>query len=421
MAAHVHQRTTCRLCDSADLECVLELAPIPLAEKYVDAPSEQPGDLFPVDLSMCRDCGHVQLLDVIDPDLLWDDYTYHSGQTRGIVEHFEAVAEEVVRTRHPAADGLVVDIGSNDGTLLKAFQKRGLRVLGVDPARELAAKANANGVETLCDFMTVEQAQRIRADYGPAAVVTAFNSFAHADNLHDMTAAIAHLLDQRGVFLFEVQYLLDIVDRMLLGTIFHEHLSHHSLTPLQAFLARHGLEVIDVQRVTIQHGSLIGTVQHQGGPAEASPAVQQLLELEAERRLTDPATLRGFAKRLAGLQAEVAALVESWRNTGARVAAYGAARSGPTLINQFGLADVIEYVLDDHPQKVNKFTPGHQFPVLPTRELERRQPDYVVILAWIHAKKIIAQHADFLRKGGRFVTCCPEVRVIGWEDVSSDG
>jgi hypothetical protein len=413
MNATFAHRDNCRLCSGRKLERVVQLAPIPLAEKYTT--TDQPngdGELYPVDLYMCLACGHVQILDVIDSEALWDDYTYHSGQTRGIVEHFEEVAENLVSRHGPPPGSLVIDVGSNDGSLLRPFQRRGFRVLGIDPAREIACKATASGIPTIPACLTPDLARKIRDEHGPAAVITAFNVFAHADDLNGMTASIRDMLAPDGVFQFEAQYLLDIVDKLLLGTIFHEHMSHHSLKPMKHFLERHGMELIDVERNSIQKGSIIGTAQPAGGPRPVRSTVGELLALEAERRLDRPDTVRQFGHRLARLKQQVDELKADWERRGLTVAGYGAARSGPTLIVQFGLEQTIRYILDDHPQKVHKYSPGHHIPVVPTEELYRRMPDYVVILAWIHARKIVTTNRQYLERGGRFVICCPEVHVV---------
>lgn len=416
--ARFAKRDNCRLCSSKKLEIVLKLAPIPLAEKYTTPGSDYAEEaLYPVDLYMCGDCGHVQILDVIDSDRLWDDYTYHSGQTKGIVEHFENIAANITEKHRPRT-GLVIDVGSNDGSLLRPFKARGHKVLGVDPAKEIARKATESGIETIPALMTAALAAEIREKHGLASVITAFNVYAHADDLNGMTASIRSMLAPDGIFVFEAQYLLDIVDKLLLGTIFHEHMSHHSLAPLVPFLDRHGLEIIDVERNTIQMGSIVGVTQPKGGPRRVSPAVAEMLALEKERGLEKPETVRELGTRLAGLRRKVDELVAGWKRSGASVAGYGAARSGPTLIVQFGLERVIEYILDDHPQKVDKLSPGHRMPVVATSELYTRKPDYVVILAWIHAKKIILNNQRYLDEGGRFVICCPEVRVIDKDNVS---
>jgi hypothetical protein len=227
-----------------------------------------------------------------------------------------------------------------------------------------------------------------------------------------MGESIREMLAPDGVFFFEVQYLLDIIDRMLIGTIFHEHMCHHSVKPMMRFLNRHGMELIDLERVMIQKGSLIGTVQRVGGPRAVAPIVREMVELEDARRLETPETIRTFSTRLKGLHSQMQALLAEWKQQGKTVAAFGAARSGPTLIAQLGLEKAIQFVVDDHPQKVGKYTPGHHFPVLPTAELVRRKPDYTILLAFLHADKIIASNREYLEQGGHFVVCCPEVQIV---------
>lgn len=413
MNVAVAHRDTCRLCDSDDVKLVVKLHPVPLAEKYTSTPEEaQAAPTYPIDLYMCRRCAHVQLLDVIDSENLWDGYTYHSGQTQGIVQHFKDVSEKIIHKYSPTAGGLVIDIGSNDGTLLRYFKNAGYKVHGVDPAKEIAQKATASGIETTAALFTPDVAEKIKQQQGCASVVMAFNVFAHADNLGDMADAIRSLLTDDGVFVFEVQYLMDIVDKVLVGTIFHEHMSHHSLIPMIRFLDQHGLELIDVERVTIQKGSIVGTAQRKGGPRAAAPAVAAMVQMEQERHLNQLAVMEDLNQRIERNRAVARDLVKSWKDAGLVVAGYGAARSGPTLMAQFEFNDVIEYIFDDHPQKVNRYSPGNGVPVIPTAELCVRMPNVVIILAWIHARTIIEKSRDYLDKGGKFVICTPDVRVI---------
>ena len=263
--------------------------------------------------------------------------------------------------------------------------------------------------------MSLDLARKIREQHGPAHVVCTFNAFAHADNLGDMAEAIRTMLAPDGLFFFEVQYLLDIIDRVLIATIFHEHMSHHSVRPMTQFLDRHGMELIDAERVPIQHGSLIGTVQLKGGKKKVGDSVRQLLALEAERRLGELETLRQFGARLKQLRERTTSLVRGWKSSRASIAGYGAARSGPTLISQLGLSGAIDYIVDDHPQKVGRHSSGDGIPILPTEELCKRMPDYTVILAWVHAQKIIDTNREYLDKGGHFVVLCPDTRVVGKE------
>ncbi len=413
MSAHVFHRTTCRLCDSPNVERVVKLEPIPLSENYCDDPEiGRSAARYPVDLYMCADCGHVHQLDVVDSKSLWENYTYYSGDANGMPEHFNQVAEKIIRTQQPPPGSLVIDIGSNDGSLLRPFKLAGYRVLGIDPAKVIARQATEAGIETYPELMSLALAQEIRAERGPAHVVCMFNAFAHADNMGEIAESIRTLLAPDGIFVFEAQYLLDIIDRVLIASIFHEHMSHHSVKALTLFFDRHGLELIDVERVPIQHGSIVGTVQLKGGTRNVQNSVSHILALESERGLDKLQTLRDFGSRLARLRDRTVALVRGWKASNARIAGFGAARSGPTLIAQLGLQGAIEYIVDDHPQKVGKYSSGDGIPIVPTSELCRRMPDYTVILAWVHARKIIENNQEYLDRGGHFVVLCPETRIV---------
>ena len=416
MSISVIHRETCRLCDSRRVELVVKLEPIPLSESYAsDSATGSSAPRFPVDLYMCAECGHVQQLDIVDSKSLWENYTYYSGEAKGMPEHFEKVAANIRDAYQPGVGSLVVDVGSNDGALLRPFKRAGHRVLGIDPATAIARMASESGIETIPELMSLELAQKIRAEHGAAEVVCMFNAFAHADNLGEVVDAIRTLLAPDGVFIFEAQYLLDIIDGMLIASIFHEHMSHHSGKALVRFLDRHGLELIKVERVAIQHGSLIGSVQLKEGKRSVDASVGELLALEARRGLDKLATLREFAARVYAQRDRMAALVQKWKQENIRVAGYGAARSGPTLISQLGLGGAIEFIVDDHPQKVNKYSSGDGIQIVPISELCRRMPKYTVILAWVHSAKIIESNKEYLERGGHFVVLCPETRVVGIE------
>ena len=323
------------------------------------------------------------------------------------------MADCIIARCAPPVGSLVVDIGSNDGSLLKPFKQAGYRVLGIDPAKEVAQRANDAGITTIPELMSLELAQKIRAEHGPAHVICAFNVFAHADNLGEMADSVRTMLAPEGLFFFEAQYLLDIIDGVLIATIFHEHMSHHSVKPMVQFLDRHGLQLIAVERARIQHGSLIGTVQVKGGGRPVEDSVRQLLTLKSERHLGELQTLREFDRKVKQLREQTSDMVAQWKKQGKTIAGYGAARSGPTLIAQLGLAGAIEFIVDDHPQKVGKYETGDGIPVVATAELFARQPDYTVILAWVHAQKIIESNREYLDRGGYFVVLCPETRIVG--------
>jgi len=417
--ADLSRRTGCRLCASRDLERVVPMPATAIADAYVSPEQrDQKQALYPLDLYFCRTCTHVQLLHVVDPRLMFkSDYTYASGSSAGIVRHFGEHARALIEREKPSPGALVVDVGSNDGTFLRFFKEAGLAVLGVDPATELARQAARSGIETVTEFLDPSVARRLRSEHGPARIVTANNVFAHADDLAGMADSIRILLDEDGLFAFEVSYLLDIVDHMLLGTIFHEHLSYHTVRALRRFLAAHDLELVDVTRNTIQGGSLVGFAQPRGGRRPVSPRVDDLLRLEEERRLHDPETLRQFDHRLERMKQDVKQLFAGIAAEGKTVAGFGAARGGTTLLYRLDIGEDIRFIVDDSPAKQGLLTPGHHIPVLATSALYERRPEYVFILAWVHAKPIQQNHRRYVEEGGRFVLAVPEIRVVTAADL----
>ena len=267
MTNHYHRRTTCRLCGGVNLDNVFSLAPTPLANAFVKADAlEAKQNRYPLDVFFCDGCKHLQLLDVIDPVVLYERYVYVSGTSPVFVRHFQDYAQFVIDKFKLPQDALVVDIASNDGTLLRFFKEKGRRILGVDPAKDIAEDAKSKGIPTIVDFYSPRVAERIRAEHGAATVITANNIIAHVDNLAAFMDGVRQLLADDGIFVFEVSNLADVVSNTLFDTIYHEHLDYHSVGPLIGFFERCGLEMIEAMRVDTHGGSLRGMVQHQGGP-----------------------------------------------------------------------------------------------------------------------------------------------------------
>ena len=409
-----HRRADCRLCGSTRVSQVLSLEPTPPANAFVPAAMlEQPQQCFPLDIFFCQDCSHVQMLDVVDPCELFENYVYVSGTSPVFVKHFENYAADIRASFAPPARSLVVDIGSNDGTLLGFFGAAGHRVLGIDPARDIARIATEAGIETLCGFFTRDLADTIRAGYGPAAVVTANNVFAHVDDLGDVARGVRDLLAPEGVFVFEVSYLVDVFENTLFDTIYHEHLAYHSVKPLIGFLARNGLELIEAFRVGSHGGSLRAVAQLQGGPRPVGGSVGAALAEEARLGLDKAETFHAFAHHIDALKAELAILLKRLKADGRRFAGFGAPAKATTLMYHFGLgADVIDYIVDDSPLKQGLYTPGLHIPVVSSSAIAERAPDYLLILAWNFAPSIIARHTTFRQGGGHFILPLPRVEVV---------
>lgn len=402
-------RPDCRLCGSSRLQRVVDLGSTPLANEFRDCPSRGQ-ETFPLFLSQCLGCGHVQLPVVVDPERLFGSYVYVSGTSPVFVEHFRRYAEEV-RRQHANEGDLVVEIGSNDGTMLGFLRDAGCRVLGVDPAREIAAAATKKGIETWARFFSVDVAREIVVGRGHAKVVVANNVFAHADDLHGIVDGIRHVLAEDGVFVFEVSYLPDVLEKTLLDTIYHEHLSYHSLEPLVRFFDGHGMSLVDACWVPTHGGSVRAYAKKGKGRAQ-SQGLWRMLAEEGKARLWNDGTFADFCGRIDQRRGELRRLLRGAKMAGKRVAGYGAPAKATTLLYAFDLHHgVLDYVVDDSPLKQGRYLPGTDVPVVSSARLEGDAPDYVVVFAWNFADSIVAKLEPFIAAGGKVVVPLPKVTV----------
>ena len=412
----MRRRSTCRLCDSRDLERLFTLGETPLANEFVRPEDrDKPQDRFPLTVYLCRTCRHVQLLDVVDPERLFRDYVYVSATSPVFVEHFRRYAQYLLAMTAMRPGSQVVEIGSNDGTLLRFFQQAGMRVLGIDPAREIAAQATAQGIDTRPEFFDLRLAQRLRQEGWRPALIVANNVFAHADDLHGIVEGVRHLLTPDGLFAFEVSYLRDVVENTLFDTIYHEHLSYHTVKPLVGLFARHGMELVEAIRVDSHGGSLRAVAKLAGGPYPKQPGVDQLIAEEARLGLHEPAAYARLFENVQARKRGLTALLQELRRAGKRVAGFGAPAKATTLMFHFGLGpDTLEYIIDDSPWKQGRLSPGHHLPVVPSSHLyaAATRPDYVLILAWNFAEPIMKKHQPFHDAGGRFIVPLPKLVMV---------
>lgn len=410
-------RNDCRLCGSNRLDLVVPLAPMPIATPTFRVPgvgldSEAYKKAVPLELFLCAECGLLQLLHIVDPKFLYQNYVYRTSTSLGLGEHFNQSADKVINYTRVASGALIVEIGSNDGTQLRAYKARGMKVLGVDPALAIAEAATRAGVETLGAFFTMELAGRIRGRHGPAAIIVANNLFANVDDLNGMTAGIRGVLAPDGVFVFQTQYGADVIQRLLVDTIYHEHLSYFYITPLQRFFAKYRLEIFDVQRIWTKGGSIEVYVQHAGGPRKILPIVGKMMDEERRLWLLDPTGYENFVARLQGIRKQLGEIVASARTRNQKIAGYGASVGTTTLIPQFGLGQELQMIFDDDPDKVGFLSgPDYKLRVLPSTDVLKENPAVIVIFAWRYIDPIMEKHAEWRRRGGKFVVPLPDVVV----------
>lgn len=409
----VYRRTDCRLCGEKDPEVVLSLEPIPIAGDYVSR--QELGnvqDRYPMDVALCNQCGSVFLMDVVDPEALYKNFKYTSSSSPDLMVHFKAYAEYVLNSFSVQKGAFVVDVGSNDGLLLRQFQERGLRVLGVDPARDIARKATESGVETLGVYYDIDLARRLRNERGAANVITANNVMANVDNMGAFIESIRALLADDGLFIFESGYLLKLVENMVFDNIYHEHLSYFSVKALDLFFKNNGMELIDIDCVATKGGSLRGVVQLSGGTRKRLTSVDEMVRVEREFGLDRAEVFLSLKRRIDAQKTKLLVMLDDLKRNNKTVAGYGASHSVTTFLYYFGLGDRLECLYDDNADKFNMYSPGHHIPIVSSSEIYQRKPDYIVILAWRFHKMIVQKHPLYLKNGGRFIVPLPEFGVI---------
>jgi len=408
----VSKRNKCRLCDNESVVKVMPINPSPIADAYVTRDNiDIIQELIPLDLYQCQKCGHVQNLDVVNPEYLFKDYTFHTSNSESLISHFNLYADNVLKKINLEKKSLVVEIGSNDGTLLNFFKEHGFSILGVDPAVDIARKANKDGVPTINNFFSSELAANIKHKSGSAQLIVANNVYAHADNLDDITKGVELLLSDNGVFIFEVSYLLDIIDHFLFDTVYHEHLSYHSLGPLSIFLNKHGLEMFDVEKIGSKGGSIRCFVQKNGGIYEKNITVSNMIAEEIKRGLHLPNIFYKYSKDIKAIKNNFFSYLEENVNNEATVIGYGASTTVTTLMYHFDLTERFDYLVDDNELKHGLYSPGAHIEVKPSSFIYEYNPDFIVILAWQYADQIISKHTDYLDNGGVFLVPLPELII----------
>ncbi len=415
------RRIYCRICESSRLLPVLDLGATALANRFLN-PGQVAEDepKFPLRVVLCQDCGLVQLDEDVAPQVLFEDYIYVSGTSDWVARHSERLARVLCRRYRVGGGDLVLEAGSNDGTTLRAFQWQGARVLGVEPAENLARLAREQHIATLAAFFDEPVAREIREQHGPAKLFLARHVLAHVGDLQGFVQGIKQVLHPEGVGVIEAADLAALNERLEFDTIYHEHRCYFSLAVLLRLFQRFRLNVIDVDRVPIHGGSLLLQVAHEEGPHDVSARVEALLRREEQHRLTSPKTWRRFARRVAEVREEINAFLELQSRRGLRVAGYGAAAKANTLLAYCDIrTDRLPYIADKSPHKQGLLSPGQHIPVVsPVRLLEDR-PEVTLILAWNFADEIATQQAGYRRLGGRFAVPLPTPHFVGTEEVAA--
>lgn len=404
----------CRVCQDTALEKVWSLGMQPLANAFLRKEELESEELFlPLDVYFCHSCFLLQLCDVVPPEILFRDYVYASSTSQSFVAHFESFANSVIQQFQLKPDSLVIDIGSNDGILLRPFKSLGIQVLGVEPAKNIANIAIQNGVDTITDFFNPDLAQKVVRERGGADIITATNVFAHVNNLQEFVEASKVLLKDDGVLIIEVPYLVDLIEKRLWDTVYHEHLSYFSVQPLTMLFNRNDMRIIEVQRKATHGGSLRVFITKRTTDTEVDESVGELLKGEETLGLHSKTTFTHFSDSIRANKLQLVQLLKQIKSQGKRIAGYGAPAKGNTLLNYCGIGlETLDFIVDDSVLKQGLYTPGTHIPVVSLRRLYEDRPDYVLILAWNFAASIINNLSDFRKGGGRFIIPVPQAHIV---------
>lgn len=404
----------CRICKNKNLKQIINLGSTPPANAFLKKTQLKSKEFFfPLKMNFCKRCGQLQLSHVVSPKLLFQDYVYVSSTSPIFIAHFEEYAKSLHKRLKLNKKSLVVDLGSNDGILLKPFKKLGVRVLGIDPAVKIAKKATKEGIETLPFFFNTKLAKKILKKYKPADIITANNVFAHIHDIDEIVEGVRILLKEDGVFVIEAPYLIDFVEKNYFDLIYHEHLSYFSVKSLRNLFKLHNMEIFDVIKVDAHGGSARYFIKRKNAKHKITKSVEDFLIKEKKAKLHNVKTYLSYSKKIDDNKKSLKNLISSLKKEKKSIAGYGAPAKGNTLLNYFKIKNnEIKYIIDDSPYKQGLYTPGTHIPVVSSSILEKDMPDYIFILAWNFAQPIMKKLENFRKKGGKFIIPVPKPKVI---------
>jgi SAM-dependent methyltransferase len=407
------KRTHCMVCQGTRLVEFIDCGDQPNGNNFLFAEELAREVVFPLAMMVCEDCWEVQIAEFPSQEVLFSDHPYLSGVNAPVVRHFNALAPRVVEKLGLKPNDLVIDVGCNDGTLLKAFAAQGMRVLGVDPSERPGELARQAGLTVFRQFWNHATGKSLRQLNVCPEVITATAVFYHVPDLHDFCAGLTEVMGPDSFFVVQGVNLKDLIENNEFDHFYHEHSCIHSLGPLTRLFGAHGLRIQDVEFSEIHGGSFILYVCREEHPRATTPAVAAALAEEERAGLYRLETYRAFAQRIADNMAGLKALLERLKAEGRRVYALGAPVKGSTVLNYAGIGpELVELVTEVNPLKFGRVTPGTHIPVVDEATVTEA-PDYYLVLAWNFIDFLVGKYDDYLRAGGRFIVTVPELRIVG--------
>ena len=410
--SHYNFVKKCRICSSNSLKMILDLGEQPPSNSFIDKNKlNSLESKFPLRLFWCKDCYLVQLLDIVDKEYLFKNYFYMTSASKPIVEHFKKYAQDVFQEFLQKDDSFVVEIGSNDGSLLKEFKKLGASILGIEPATNLSELANQSNITTKNTFFSSQISKEIIKSRH-ASVVIANNVIAHIEDLQDLMYGIKILIGNHGVFIFEVPYLVDLIKNLEFDTVYHEHLSYFSILPLLKLVKEFGLEIFDIRKQLVHGGTLRIFVSKQNN-FEVSGSIDDFINSEYELGLDKIQIYDSFSEKIKKLKIQLKELLLELKKENKSLFGYGASAKGNVLLNYCKIDNsILDFIIDTTPIKQGKFTPGTHIPVCsPDEMLDKGDGDVALLLAWNYESQILDNENNFRIKGGKFLIPIPKLTL----------
>jgi C-methyltransferase C-terminal domain/Putative zinc binding domain/Methyltransferase domain len=383
----------CLLCSDISVEKVLCLPESPLANSLPMNNIEV--QFYPLDLGICKSCGHIQLTYIVDPEVLFTDYPYLSNSGSQAVNRLNLLADALDSKFSTKKKNFVIEIGSNDGYLLKQFKNKGWSVLGIDPSVKASHIANENHIETISDFFSLELANTISITHSNPDLIIANNVLAHTNKMNEIFSGIEKLMTNSTILVVEFSYVLDVYEKLLIDTIYHEHMSYHALIPLTTFLTKFNLFIFDAIRFDAHGGSLRIYIKKVASTSVASPRVKSLIKKEKKLKLYKAETWAVFEKRLEQIKLDINELLSKLVEDGKLIVGFGVPAKFTTLFYALGLDEkYFWYMVDDNPLKHYKFAPGTNLQIFDSSRLKSDTPNYLFIFSWNYAESIMNRIND---------------------------
>lgn len=407
----ITHRDNCRGCFSKNLFEFLDLGRMPLAGGFLTKDQIKNEPNAPLKVHFCQDCGLVQILDVFDPEVLFQNYSYRSSVIKGLSEHFREYSDFLKGNYLKNGSGLL-EFGCNDGVLLQYF-KKDIKAIGIDVSENITEIARQRGFEVVTGYFNAKNAELLKKRYGLMDVVTGSNVFAHADDIHEIIKAAKYMMNKDGVFIVEIHYVKDLIDTFQYDSIYHEHLCYYSISSLRRILELEDMRIIDVIHLEMHGGGIRVVSCNKESSLREKKSVNEFLASEKKANIDSIECYREFGQRCQSHKKELQGLLKKIKGEGKKIVGFGAPGRGTILLNYCEIGtDLLDYVVDVSPLRAGKLVPGVHIPVIEEARFMEGNPDYALVLAWTYLKEIIEKEQGFIRKGGKFILPLPKIKIV---------